>query len=335
MPGASTQPLRQDFNKRRFFFSGTPYGDFDEVPTEAAADYFSQYSLLLHLGWNTMIEEDYDKLRHFVSNGGTLLIGLPQFSKHIRRDFLRDMQDLALWNDGDLSEFCGVKVRGRGEIFSGDWNCCDREKYPEVTLSAIPSKNSAEDGECYLADIELNGAEPFIWDSVSGKTLVARYRYGKGEVYLLTAYAYFGHEALQKVMGKLVAKLAEEHQPECRVIDKSMEVFWNMWQEPSGIKRLMLLNTDWTTHGNRKTVTVAVPGMSFETDVIERIPKIFTVTENAVIETPAEIHVEVINGNSIRLYGSSPAEITIRRKNGVIETYMIDFNDETSRDLAI
>ena len=136
-------------------------------------------------------------------------------------------------------------------------------------------------------------------------------------------------------MGKLVAKLAEEHQPECRVIDKSMEVFWNMWQEPSGIKRLMLLNTDWTTHGNRKTVTVAVPGMSFETDVIERIPKIFTVTENAVIETPAEIHVEVINSDCIRLYGSSPAEITIRRKNGVIETYMIDFNDETSRDLAI
>ena len=71
MPGASAQPLRQDWSRRRFFFSGTPYGDFDEVPAEASAGYLKQYSLLAHLGWNTMIDEDYAKLRDFVSNGGS------------------------------------------------------------------------------------------------------------------------------------------------------------------------------------------------------------------------------------------------------------------------
>ena len=141
MPGASTQPLRQDVTKRRFFFSGTPYGDFDEVPTEAKQDYFDRYSLLLHLGWNTMIQEDYDKLSHFVENGGTLLIGLPQFSRHVKRDFLEEMMELNLWNDGDLSEFCGLKVVGPGKCYSGQWNAIGREEYVIPELSAVPSKS--------------------------------------------------------------------------------------------------------------------------------------------------------------------------------------------------
>ncbi|MBE6365686.1 MAG: hypothetical protein E7053_08075 [Lentisphaerae bacterium] len=335
MPGASTLPLRQDFNKRRFFFSGTPYGDFDEVPTEATAEYLSQYSLLLHMGWNTMIQEDYDKLREFVGNGGSLLIGLPQFSTHVKRDFLRDMKDLALWNNGDLSEFCGVKVKGQGELFSGSWNGADRETYPEVDLSAIPSNKITEDGECRLADVELTGAEPFIWDAVTNKPLVVRYSYGKGVVYLLTAYAYFGHEELQKVMGQLVAKLAGENQPECRVIDDSGEVFWNMWEESSAVKRLMLLNTDWSCAGNRKKVTVVVPKMSFETEVVERIPKMFTVMDKAVIEAPADIHIEVVDAERIRVYGSGSAEITVRHKCGTIEAYLVTFKDKTDLELAI
>ncbi|MBO5668261.1 MAG: hypothetical protein J6S43_03965 [Lentisphaeria bacterium] len=335
MPGASTQPLRQDFNKRRFFFSGTPYGDFDEVPTEATADYLKQYSLLLHMGWNSMIDEDYVKLQKFVRDGGTLLIGLTQFSTHLKREFLKEMKDLALYNDGDLSEFCGVKVKGRGELFSGDWNGIDRDRYPEVSLSAIPSKCATEDGECRLADIEFAGAEPVIWDSTTGKPLVVKHRYGKGEVYLLTAYAYFGHEQLQKVMARLVAYLAEANQPECRVIDPSGEVFWNMWDESPAVKRLMLLNTDWSTAGNRKKVTVAVPGMSFDTEVVEREAKIFTVLPEAVVESDIDIHIEVIDDEHIRLYGSGETEITVRYKSGVIEAYRVDFKESTQVDLAI
>jgi hypothetical protein len=335
MPGASVQPLRQDFTKRRFFFSGTPYGDFDEVPTEANADYFKQYSLMLHMGWNTMIDEDYDKLREYVRDGGTLLIGLTQFSTHVKREFLKDMIDLALYNDGDLSEFCGVRVKGAGEIFSGDWNAANRDKYPEVTLSSLPNSSVTEDGVCRLADLELVGAEPVIWDSAKKVPLVVKHQYGKGVVYLLTAYAYFGHEALQKVMARLVAYLAAENQPECRVIDPSGEVFWNMWNESAGVRRLMMLNTDWTTAGNRKKVTVVVPKMSFETEVVEREAKMFTVLEDAVIEADTAIHVEVIDQEKIRLHGSGETEITVRHKSGVIEAYRVAFDKSTSVELAI
>ena len=328
MPGASTHPLRQDFTKRRFFFSGTPYGDFDEVPTEAAADYLKQYSLLLHMGWNTMIGEDYDKLRKFVHNGGTLLIGLTQFSTHVKRDFLADMQDLALWNNGNLSEFCGVKVKGPGEVFSGEWNSPDRNNFPDVTLSAIPSKSPDEDGICRLAAVELCGAEPYIWDAAKKVPLVVRYRYGSGTVYLLTAYAYFGHEALQKIMAQLVAHLASENQPECRVIDNSREVFWNMWDESPEVKRLMLLNTDWSSSANCKTVTVATPNVTFTTEVTERSAKIITVIGNTVVEAPLDMHVQVTGRRTLRIYGSQSGEIVIREKD-TLRKINVDLTDTT------
>ena len=335
MPGASTQPLRQDFNKRRFFYSGTPYGDFDEVPTEASSDYLKQYNLLLHLGWNTMIDEDYNKLREYVSDGGTLLIGLTQFSTHVKRQFIKDMVDLALYNNGDLTEFCGVKVKGRGEIFSGEWNAPDREKMPDVEISAIPSSSVNEDGECYLADVELNGAEPYIWDAAKRVPLVVRKKYGKGTVYLLTAYAYFGHERLQKIMAILTAHLAEQSLTDCRVIDPSREVFWNVWNEENGVKRIMLLNTDWSTAHNEKVVEVQTPLCSFTTTVRERDASILTVLDHVVIETPLNVHVEVVDQNNIVCHGSENCTAKLRYSDNHAEERPLDFSGDTVCSMQI
>lgn len=331
MPGANTHPLRQDFSKRRFFFSGTPYGDFDEVPTEANAQYLKQYSLLLHLGWNTMINEDYDKLKEFVHDGGTLLIGLTQFSTHTKRDFLREMRDLALFNDGNLSEFCGVKVLGIGERFSGQVNGLDRELYPEVSLSAIPSKSFDEDGPCYLANVELTNAKVVLYDANNKAPLVVCHNYGKGKVYLLTAYAYFGHEELQKIMASLVAKLASENLPTYHVIDQSKEVFWNMWDEAKDVKKVMLLNTDWTTQGNEKAVTVVGPNFNYATKVVERQAKILTITNKAIIEGNTNIHVEVLDNSHIKLYGGASSNILITYATGISKTIFIDFNESTEQ----
>jgi hypothetical protein len=336
MPGASTQPLRQDFTKRRFFFSGTPYGDFDEVPTEAKADYFERYSLLLHLGWNTMIQEDYDKLSAFVEKGGTLLIGLPQFSRHVRREFLEEMMDLDLWNDGDLAEFCGLKVNGPGKCYSGQWNAIGREDFAIPELSGVPSKSPEEDGPCRLAKLELAGAEPVIWDAMTGETLVCRFRKGRGTVYTVTAYAYPGHEALRKVMGALIAKLASGNLPKTRVIDPSREIFWNEWVEDGNVRRLMLLNTDWTVAGNSKTVWIDSGDIQFETDVIERQAKILTVLPGMVLEPDTcELHLEVKEDGRIRCHGTGTHRITIHRHGGVRETVSVDLSRNTVAGLPV
>ncbi|MBQ8524202.1 MAG: hypothetical protein IJ457_06225 [Clostridia bacterium] len=255
MPGTSTHPFLQKHDKRRFFFAGTPYGDFDSIPVEASADYYDNYKLLLNLGWNTMIPEDYDKLKSYVAKGGTLLTGLPQFSTHEKRDFLRDMEDLALMNGGDLSELCGIKV-SRGEtVYCGQWNCADRNSINVPELSAMPSDCPCEDGKPILADVELCGAEIVAWDSYTGKPLLVKYKYGEGEVYTFTFWAYPGHEQFMSFSAAWVARLAEKTLPEIYVTDESGEVFWTRWVDGE-TTQIMLLNTDWTEKGNVKNVTL-------------------------------------------------------------------------------
>ena len=316
MPGASTQPLRQQFDRRRFFFSGTPYGDFDEVPAEVTAEYLKQYKLLLNLGWNTMIAEDYDKLLEFVRAGGVLFTGLPQFSTHVKRDFLKDMADLALWNTGDLRELCGITVKGRsGTEFIRQFNTV--MELPEVELSGIPSASPEEDGSCFIADIELDGAEVVIWDADSGLPLLVKYQCGKGVVYTLTAFAYPGHERLQQLSARITAFLAAESRGDIYVEDFSQEIFWNCRHESEYVTRVNMLNTDWSDKGNVKVVTLFTPGVITDVEVREREALTLTVLPFAVIEVTGGHFLEVVSADTekaqLRVHGPGKALLRVTR----------------------
>ena len=318
MPGASTQPLRQRFDRRRFFFSGTPYGDFDEVPIEASADYLKQYKLLLNLGWNTMIAEDYEKLLEFVRSGGVLFTGLPQFSTHLKRDFLKDMMHLALWNNGDLRELCGFTVKGRSiHEFVCQYNTS--WELPELELSALPSASPEEDGSCFIADIELENGEVVIWDADNGLPLLVKHAVGKGIVYTLTAFAYPGHERLQKLSAGITAFLASESRGEIFVEDLSQEVFWNCRRESEFVTRVNMLNTDWSKKGNVKTVTLFTPGVIADFEVKEREALLLTVLPFAVIECPPGHFAEILKADAvkakIRIHGTGETRLTVVRGN--------------------
>lgn len=281
MPGASTHPFRQKFEKRRFFFAGTPYGDFDCMPVEAETDYWQNYKLLLNLGWNTCLEEDMEKLRLFVKNGGTLLTGIPQFSAHIDRQFLKNMDDLNLINDGDLSDLCGIRVKGKGGIYCGQWNCAGREQMQEPELSSMPSDNPDEDGAGYLADVELCGAEVVAWDSFSGLPMLVRKQYGKGTVYTLTLWAYPGHECFQRFSATWVSILAKEARGTTYVEDESGEIFWTKWIDGKKTT-MMLLNTDWTKKGNIKTASLVHNGTAYPIPIRERSAVIAEILDDSI-----------------------------------------------------
>lgn len=327
MPGCLTHPLRQKFDRQRHFFCGTPYGDFDEVPVEANAEFFHRYRLLLNLGWNTMIPEDYEKLCSFVRNGGILFTGLPQFGTQEKRD----MVDFRLWNNGDLSELCGIKVFGAGQHeYCGQWNGKKRTQIKDVTLSAMPSDFYGEDGPCRLASIELAGAVVAAWDSATGIPLLTSFDYGKGKVYVITAWAYPGHEALQSFSASWIAHLAEENRGEWFVEDASGEVFWSVRRfadERCG--QISMLNTDWSSNGNRKEVKITVNAVTFNYQVTERIPAIFTVAGNTVLETAVENYLEFTGTENDRAHFKlhSPhdsATVTIRDCHGErTETYPV------------
>ena len=195
------------------------------------------------------------RLRQYVEVGGILLTGIPQFSTHIRRDFLSDMEDLALYQEGDLQELCGIRVTGKGSRYSGQWNSANRVAMPSPELSALPSDHCMEDGHGYLAEVELSGAQIVAWDSDTGKPMLVRYACGKGWVYTFTLWAYPGHEQFQSFCAAWIAELANRTLSPVYVEDPSREVFWTRWVN-EGQQRILLLNTDWTVPGNEKNVTL-------------------------------------------------------------------------------
>jgi len=288
MPGTVALPLRQKFEKTRYIFSGTPFGDFDMVPIEAKAEFLSNYRLLMNLGWNTMLEEDYEKLLTYVKNGGTYLVGIPQFSTHTDRDFLKDMSDLSLHKNGDLTELCGIRVLGRGEEYSGQWNCRNREHMPEPELIGLPNDSINEDGKAYLAEIETTGAEVAAWDAASGKPMLVKNKVGKGYVYTFTLWAYPGHEFFRDFCASWVSVLADANKLDIYVEDMSNEVFWTLW-DTGDEKIVYILNTDWVEKGNTKPVKLVHNGKEEKLIIRERCLTAVRLSKNGVTVDEYEI----------------------------------------------
>ena len=328
MPGCLTHPLRQKFDKQRHFFCGTPYGDFDEVPVEADGKFLNRYKLLLNFGWNTLLEEDYEKLCNFVKEGGTLFSGLPQFGTQEKRD----ISDFRLFRQGDLSELCGVRVYGAAQQeYSGQWNGRERNLVSDVELSAAPSFYAGEDGACKLASIELAGAEVVAWDAANGMPLLTCFKYGKGKVYLLTAWAYPGHEKLQSFAASYLAYLAGQCRPRYFVEDPSKEVFWSAryFDDDGKCGLISLLNTDWTKEGNGKPVTVNAGKVTFDHTVIERQLSTFTVAGDTVIECDAENYLEFrgivgTNAHFLLHSGHDEVQLTLHTPEGCrLESFQV------------
>jgi hypothetical protein len=99
--------------------------------------------------------------------------------------------------------------------------------------------------------------------------MLVRYALGKGYVYTFTAWAYPGHEKLQRFSAAWVQALSDEVNTDVRVEDASSEVFWSVWKDENS-KTVMLLNTDWSVKGNEKPVKVTVDGITTELLVKER-----------------------------------------------------------------
>ena len=78
----------------------------------------------------------------------------------------------------------------------------------------------------------------------------------------------------------------------------------------------MMLNTDWSSAGNKKQVTVTTPVAEFETEVVERVPYIITVTDDFAIENDPRYHIEIRDSSRIILHGTGKGELLVHTKAG-------------------
>lgn len=68
------------------WFTNAPYGPVDIMPIEASLEQMNRYKAIIFLGWNTFDNGDFIRLRKFVEQGGTLLLGAVHLNSELQPD---------------------------------------------------------------------------------------------------------------------------------------------------------------------------------------------------------------------------------------------------------
>ena len=203
-------------------FTGNPAeGQYDLVP--AAADNFSDYHAIVLLGENRMDQKLYGKLIRYVSNGGRLLIYLPHFDISGRRG------EVKLYNNGDLSELCGVKVirRQRGEVRGIQF--IRQSQVPGWELPELPVDGDpmyigyVENAVLEFTDPEVRiiaGATDNVertLKSYSRNPILLERKLGKGYVWLVSAFNYAGSAGLRSFSENLLRIVANGYPSDIQI----------------------------------------------------------------------------------------------------------------------
>ena len=139
---------------------------------------------------------------------------------------------------------------------------------------------------------------------------------------------------VQRFSAAILAQLAGEATADLAVDDPSGEVFHTMYANPaSGAETLlMLLNTDWTTPGNVKTVTVRHKEWLFDVDVPERHSRFVHFFGDRVVITDESLHLQRENGK-LCAFGLGEAVCTILAADGAGERRIVSFGNGTRLEL--
>jgi len=239
MPGVWLYPVKQDPRTIRQFFTGTPKGQVDLVPITADTGKLDRYEVLVLPGWNTMTEAIYQNLLTYVRNGGHLVLCAAQCTEHITRDFLLEKRDFRFFRNGDLRELAGVHLGTPKGIIN---TICFSDDRINACLG-LPGLKT-----------ELCGAETLATDQTGHPVLIEN-KVGAGRVWMLTAGEYWGHPALDEFRRQLGERLIAEHPRNLRLSGNAVDVDFHCFQI-GNVQRVILLNTDWTSAGNSKSVVL-------------------------------------------------------------------------------
>ena len=285
MPGVWLYPVLQDREKIRLFFTGSPNGQVDLLPVTAPVEKLLRYPVLILPGWNTMTPEIYDNLCEYADRGGHLILCAAQCTEHVTRDFLKDKEDFAFINGGDLTKLAGVKVSASDTI--AEAACFDDE-----TVPLNPGVKMLETVLC--------GAAVLAADRL-GNPIIVEKKHTAGRVWLLCAGEYWGAEALDLLRPYLCRRIVRENKQPVRITGDTVDVDFYVFSQDDK-QRIVLLNTDWTSDRNKKYVTVNTSGLRMETSVTEGHAKHILVKDRFALsfEVPSAI-IEGFTVNGDRL----------------------------------
>lgn len=226
------------------------YGTFDIVPIEAPLERLSEYDCIVFLGWNTMTDENMDKLTEFVRRGGKLLMS----AAHLNRNTARDGKFMPI-SESKLENLFGCRMTGETFRTNGgtkfEYSSLDGEKLYPGTKSFICDPNFSGGFTEYLAT-ELCGANPIgYWsESFLEKTgtlhpdfcTVIENKVGNGIATLVTSLDYPGHPAALPLYRTVLREMITSSARNCDIkVIGSDRVRYTVYEGD----KLYLLNTDY------------------------------------------------------------------------------------------
>ena len=116
-------------------------------------------------------------------------------------------------------------------------------------------------------DTTLFSARPLAKDQL-GRPVLVENCIGEGRVWTLTVGDYWGNPALSAFNRHVCEKAAGDSLSYISVAGDVTDVDWHLY-ECGKFRRLVFLNTDWTSDGNVKHLKVKTPGLNFSTEVVE------------------------------------------------------------------
>ena len=235
-------------------FSGNPpYGQYDVVPIEASPDLLQNYSALVFLGWNTMTEEIYEKLKKYVSNGGHLIMYLPHLSTETDR-----AKEITLFHNGDFSDLFGVQVSGKGWKKIQGMKCMAESSlesyhFPRWRINTdprfiglfTPGRVKLTGGrvisgysDSYRIDKEVLEKRPVLIEN----------KLGKGTAFLVAVYEYPADEGMIRFSNDLLRTMLQGEQADIRMMSNDRIRYavyeGNMPDSKEKYEVIYMLNTD-------------------------------------------------------------------------------------------
>ena len=222
------------------------YGMYDIVPIEADVEHLSRYDYLIFLGWNSMMEEDMDKLTEYVNRGGHLLMS----AAHLNTSTVRG-GEFAPVSEEKIRKLFGCSFTGK--IISSNAGI----KFQYTSLDENVMYPGSRDlfcdpiysaGYTNWAEFELSGGvetalltDAFVPDP-SLLPAVVENKVGSGVATLVTAVDYPGQAALLPLYRAIVREMttASARTADIRVLG-SDRLRWSVYEGD----KVYLLNTDY------------------------------------------------------------------------------------------
>lgn len=227
--------------------SATPaYGLFDVVPIETDVEHLLNYDYLIFLGWNTMTEENMDKLTEYVRRGGHLVMSAAHLNTQTKRG-----GEYKMVSDEKVEKLFGCRFMGEiRRVVSGanfKYESLDeRVLYPTYKSGGCDSMFAA--GYADYARFAVCGGKniAFASDSFAEKPsdlpMVIENKLGKGVATLVTHVNYPGNAAVYLLYRAVVREMISASARSCDIkVIGSDRLRYSVYEG----NKVYLLNTDY------------------------------------------------------------------------------------------